>query len=326
MRKNAKNATDQAVEFPKRIGDMRKTLHNLKLWLLAVCGVLIGCSGCRGQLESTGLEVQMEDYSKARSHFQTQLVRHEPAPQPGEALHAPAGAQQVVYSKSPSLVAWITPLQRSSQGGDSKKVGTKKFAVLFLHGGFAIGDDDWQMAQPYRDAGYIVMMPVLRGENGQAGDYSMFYDEVKDVVSAADYLAARLDVDAKHIYVAGHSVGGTLTLLAAMTSSRFCAAASFSGSPDQVEWSKGQPELIPFDPKDAREYQMRSPIAFATSFKCPVRMYYGSEETLFGTPSLRTAELAKEKKLDVQAVQVPGDHFTEVPAAMLKSIEFFKSK
>ena len=320
------NAADQAGDLLKQIGNTRKILHNSKLWILAVGSVLIGCSGCRGQIASTGLEVQMEDYSKARSHFQTHLVRHEPAPQPGETLHAPAGAQQVVYSKTPSLVAWITPLQRGSQSRNSTNAGTKKPAVLFLHGGFAIGDDDWQMAQPYRDAGYIVMMPVLRGENGQTGDYSMFYDEVKDVVSAADYLAARPDVDPKHIYAAGHSVGGTLTLLAAMTTTRFRAAASFSGSPNQVEWSKSQPELIPFDPKDTREYQMRSPIAFATSFKCPVRMYYGSNETLFGTPSQRTAELAKEKKLDVEAVSVPGDHFTAVPAAMLKSIEFFQSK
>ena len=41
------------------------------------------------------------------------------------------------------------------------------------------------MAQPYRDAGYIVMIPILRGENGQPGFYTMFYDEVDDVLGAA---------------------------------------------------------------------------------------------------------------------------------------------
>jgi len=169
-------------------------------------------------------------------------------------------------------------------------------------------------------------MPVLRGENGQTGDYSMFYDEVKDVVSAADYLAARPDVDPKHIYLAGHSVGGTLALLTAMTTTRFRAAVAFSGSPDQIAWTKPRPEVVPFDKSNLREYRMRSPIAFATSFKCPVRMYYGSVELFFGPLSRHMATLAKQKNLDVEAIQVPGNHFTAVPAAMLKSIAFFRSK
>lgn len=59
------------------------------------------------------------------------------------------------------------------------------------------------MSQPFRDAGFIVMMPVLRSENGQPGDYSMFYDEVDDVLAAADVLARQPDVDAQRIYSQG---------------------------------------------------------------------------------------------------------------------------
>jgi hypothetical protein len=36
----------------------------------------------------------------------------------------------------------------------------------------------WEDAKPYRDAGFVVMTPMLRGENGQAGAWSYFYDEV----------------------------------------------------------------------------------------------------------------------------------------------------
>jgi hypothetical protein len=83
--------------------------------------------------------------------------------------------------------------------------------------------------------------------------------------------------------------------------------------------------LIPFDPKDRREYQMRSPIAFATSFKCPTRIYYGTEEPGFAEMSKKTAAVAKTKKLDVEAIAVRGDHFTALDNEMQRAIAFFQA-
>jgi dipeptidyl aminopeptidase/acylaminoacyl peptidase len=154
----------------------------------------------------------------------------------------------------------------------------------------------------------------------------MVYNEVDDVLAAANFLISHPNVDATHLYLAGHSVGGTLVLLAAMTTDRFRAAASFSGSPDQIAWSNGQEALIPFDKGDMHEFQMRSPIAFATSFKCPVRIYYGSREQYFDSSSQRTASLARQKQLDVEAISVPGDHFGAVPEEIHQSIKFFRTK
>ena len=71
---------------------------------------------------------------------------------------------------------------------------------------------------------------------------------------------------------------------------------------------------------------MRSPIAFATSFKCPARIYYGSREGYFSPGSRQTATLAQGKHLDVEAISVPGDHFGAVPAEIQRSIEFFQTK
>jgi hypothetical protein len=120
-----------------------------------------------------------------------------------------------------------------------------------------------------------------------------------------------------------------------MTSNRFRAAGSFSGSPDQFTWARTQRDLIPFDPgamapfqaldpKVQKEYQMRSPLAFATSFKCPVRMYFGNEEVIFRNSTSKTAVLAKQKNLDVEAVEIPGDHMSAVEPAMQQCIEFFR--
>ena len=285
---------------------------------LALVIVALLCSaGCQFRQDvSPGLEPQQEDFAQARSGFKTKLVRHGPSPQPGEPLQAPPGANQIEYrSGSLTLKAFITP-----DPGD----GQKRPAVLFLHGGFAFGDGDWEMPEPYRAAGYVVMIPILRGENGLPGSYTMFYDEVDDVLSASAALAALPYVDSTRMFVSGHSAGGTLAMLAAMASDRFLAAASLSGSPDQKANALSQPILVSFDQSDPREFQLRSPVAYARSFKCPTRMYFGNEEGWAPAATERTATIAKQKGLDVDAVEVSGDHFSSVPEAIRKSIEFFK--
>jgi pimeloyl-ACP methyl ester carboxylesterase len=284
---------------------------------LALAAVLSsGLFGCRSQGASPGLELQTEDYRTARSRFKTRLVRKGPAPQEFQPFTLPKDAQAMTYSKERSLKALVGPIPTD---------GKKHPAVLFLHGGFAMDGSDWEASQAFRDAGYVMMMPLLRGENGQPGSYSMFYDELTDVLAAGEALAALPFVDKERVYVAGHSVGGTLALLAALSGKRFRAAASFSGSCDQVAWSSGQEEVIPFDPTDRAEFRMRSPIAYATSFQCPTRIYYGSAEGGFAGMSQQTAQLAKTKNLDVEAVQVSGDHFSALDGEIAASIAFFRS-
>jgi len=187
------------------------------------------------------------------------------------------------------------------------------------------------MAQPYRDADYIVMVPLLRSENGQPGAFSMFYDEVDDVLAAAEFLRKRPSVDATRLYVAGHSAGGTMALLAALTSKLFRAAAAFDGSPDQQLLFNGSaqrpwvPKEVVFDRMDLRELQVRSPLAYAHSFKCPARLYYSTEAmSLYQRASIRTAAVAKERGLDVEAIKIEGTHFSHVASAMKQSIEFFR--
>jgi formylglycine-generating enzyme required for sulfatase activity/pimeloyl-ACP methyl ester carboxylesterase len=262
------------------------------------------------------LESQNEDYAQARSRFQTKLVRKGPSSQGWAPVKPPEGVSEVEYpSGELRLKAWVNRLADPAR---------KRPAVLFLHGGFSFGLDDWDEAKPYRDAGFVVLTPILRAENGQAGAFSYFYDEVDDVLAAAEYLSRQPFVDADRLFVAGHSVGGTMTLLAAMASRRFRAAASFSGAfywPDFVARVK----TLPFDSSDPREVLLRSPLAYAGSFKCPLRAYYGSQEAqFFGLMSQRGAALAKGRGLDVETVEVEGNHGTHVERAIPQSIAFFQ--
>jgi dienelactone hydrolase len=280
--------------------------------------------------EPTEFPPQNEDYAEARKNFKTKLLWLSPAPQledPNRPVRLPPEAEEINYvSGQLQLRAWV-----SRDPSDGKE---KKPAVLFLHDGFAFGNEDWDQAKPFRDAGYVVMMPMLRGENNQPGNFSLFYDEVDDVLAAADALEKLPYVDGKRMYLAGHSGGGTLTLLTALTTSRFRAAGAISGSPDQVNWVGsvrpnmggygGNSGAVPFDESDEKEPRMRSPLAFAESFKCPTRLYVGGQETFFKACAEKTVEKAKKKNLDVEVVVVPGDHINAVNNAIPKCIEFFK--
>src|SRR5262245_41564775 len=309
--------------------EVRMTNRNERRALLPLLLGLLAGLGCGGQgrvdkgqdtgsalpKATPGLELQDEDYAVARGKFRTKLLRQGPAPQHWEALKVPSGVQQVEYrSGNLRLKAWV-----NRPPGDGKHP-----AVLFLHGGWAFGEDDLDQCEPLRQAGFVTMTPILRGENGQPGVFTMFYDEIDDVLAAADHLTALPWVDSKRIYLSGHSAGGTHAMLAAMATDCFRAAAPISGSPDRIQFVQGYQAEVPFDQSDMREFQMRSPVAYATSFKCPARLYYGSKETYFAAETQRTALLAKGKGLDVEAVVVPGNHMSCVPEALKQAVAFFR--
>jgi hypothetical protein len=105
--------------------------------------------------------------------------------------------------------------------------------------------------------------------------------------------------------------------------------ASFDGMPDMAAVFKPgkKAKEVRFDLSDPRELQVRSALAYAASFKCPARLYYSHQawEHMHRT-SQRTAEVAKERGLDIEAILVEGNHFSMVQPAMKQSIEFFGAK
>ena len=270
------------------------------------------------------ITIQTEDYANARKKFHTKLLREGPAPhqQDCKTSKPPVGVSEIDFpAGAMRLRAWLN--RPSTQD-------THKYpAVLFLHGGFCFDLSDWQETEAFREAGFIVMLPNRRGENGQPGNFTMFYDEVEDVISAAEYLRTQPYIDQRRLYVAGASTGGTLTMLTALAYPHFRAAASFSGSPDAVGYTRhalaiGNQADVPFDYRDVRELQLRSARAYAGSFKCPARLFYGTEEGHFALSTKPTANLAREHGLDVQAIAVEGGHASAEDAEMRMAIDFFR--
>jgi len=295
--------------------------------LLTLSVLLLGCDSRRPSSETAGSLATAQDgrleYTHARTQFRTKLIHRRPSPEPPSAVHfsklkRPTGVDLAEFpSGDLRLKAW-------TQSPPAE--GAKLPAVLFLHGGWGFDEGDWEHTKAFREAGYVVLAPMLRGENGCPGAFTMFYDEVDDVLAAAEYLAARPYVDAKRIYLAGYSAGGTLTMLAAMATDRFRAAASLDGSPDRRAFVQGREDEVPFDIANQEEFQMRSPRDFPTSFRCPIRLYCSEDVGGFTEETRQLAKSARRVGLDVEMVPVPGDHETFREPATKLAIEFFGKK
>ncbi|SDE84427.1 alpha/beta hydrolase [Terriglobus roseus] len=83
--------------------------------------------------------------------------------------------------------------------------------VILLHG-FPGNEQNLDLAQDMRRAGWDVLFFHYRGAWGSSGDYS-FTHVVEDVASAVAYVrdpanAQKLRADSKHIVLLGHSAGG----------------------------------------------------------------------------------------------------------------------
>lgn len=278
----------------------------------AIAVFLVACGfACHSDGQAPG-----NDLAAERKSFVTKLRVHGPAPQAYRNEQPRPDVRLVQYpSGKLSLKGWLSPAP----------VDDKRHpAVVYLHGGFAFGDGDWPDAAPFADAGFVLFMPMLRGENGNPGAHESFYGEVDDAIAAGNYVASLPYVDSSNVFVVGHSVGAVLTCLTAMMPSPYKAAAAFDGSVDMKVWAMKMPEaLIPYDINDADELRLRNPMAHIRSLRCPLKIYAGSGSMR------KNREFAAEAKAlgkDCELVAVPGDHMAMVAPAVQNAIVWFRSK
>jgi dipeptidyl aminopeptidase/acylaminoacyl peptidase len=263
------------------------------------------------------LPFEKEDYGEARRRFTTRLLSKGPAPEASPPLGTPPGAKKITYPGGPDgsieLIAWISHYEPSSK---------LKPAVLFLHGGNATGDGHWELMKPYWEAGFVVMLPSFRGENGQAGNFSGFYDETSDVLAAANHLENLPGIDKNRFFLAGHSNGGTLALLAGMCR-KFKAAAPISAGVNSWRFFGRWEQDIRFDATDPKEFLMRSSVCFGSSLKCPTLLLRGTEERPFDQDHQLLIDRVRAAGTSIEAKMLPGTHNGVVPGAVHESIRFF---
>jgi acetyl esterase/lipase len=265
--------------------------------------------------------------TEARANFTTKILKRTKQPPPDGPAPAPEGKDfALIRYKSPAgeLAAYL-----SADPGDGKKHP----AVVWAHGGFggiSTKKDHFQLsgaAEAFHKAGLVLMCPSWRGENDNPGKFEMFYGEVDDALAAADHVAKLPYVDPKRVYMAGHSTGGTITLLAATAGTdKLRAAFSIGGCPDVMELmliSRGLPYgfQAPFDIMAPEEGPLRSATNFLKGVKSPT--FYiegaGDGDELYCRQAADMQFKARKLGVPFEVFVVPDqDHFTVVePVAKL---------
>lgn len=293
--------------------------------MLAALLALIGCDVSRGPDPGggaharlgTGMQELPIDLEAARKTFVTRLLIQGPAPQEYDAVRPPSGVREATYpSGGLDLKAWVS---------DRHDPTGKAPVVVFLHGGWAFDHTDWADVQPFIDAGFVAIAPMLRGENGNPGEYQAFYSEVDDVVAVGRYAATLPGVDPERIFLVGHSVGGVLTVLTSMMPSNYRAAAALSGYLDMAAWAQDPDRRkVPYDPGNAEEIRLRDPMAFSGSLKIPIRLY--TESGPVADVNREFARRAQEAGKSCDQVMVAGDHAGMKKPSIEQAIAWFESK
>jgi dienelactone hydrolase len=308
------------------------------LLLLSLSALLVGCSstpsGPRPSItggEGEPGELNASPLVKARVGFQTRLVAGRPeerepvAPPPLEAF------RQVEYeSKVGKLPAYLT----SDPTGGKKKYP----AIIWIHGGDcnSIGDvwspgraSNDQTAAAYRHAGIVMLFPSLRGGNQNPSLREGFLGEVDDILAARDFLVKhkyvqktdkpeedkpeeaekKRYIDPDRIYLGGHSTGGTLVFLVAASTDKFRAVFSFGPVADVKNGYKDEVGVLPFDLTNDRETELRSPVRWTHSVRCPLFVFEGDQKP--GQITSLTELTQKSKNPLIHCYPVPDkDHFS----------------
>jgi acetyl esterase/lipase len=279
----------------------RSTHLCVRSWLILALTLLVGCSP--GQSPSQETKSLLE----ARRGFKTTLTGSKAPREPVE--QAPPNLfRTITYPASPGdLAAYLSP---------DPKDGKKHPAIIWITGGDcnSIGNV-WtaaprandQTAAAFRKAGIVMMFPSLRGGNNNPGAKEGFLGEADDVVAASQFLKNQEYVDAKRIYLGGHSTGGTLALLVAEISDRFRAVFAY-GPVDNVAGYGEDSGFLPFNLRNRQEVKLRSPGFWLGSVQSPTWVFEGAQRG--NTSCLRTmAKNSTNPKLYFIEVNA-ATHFT----------------
>lgn len=241
-----------------------------------------------------------------RAATTTALRLDGPSPEHARDWPVPAGAQEVrIASDGRELLAWF-----AVPPGKTGKLP----ALVYLHGGFSLAPSDFAKVRPFLDAGFAVLTPSLRGENGNGGRLELLWGELDDAVAAIQWVAERAEVDAARISVIGHSVGGGLAALVSLRPDAPVVATASVGGIYSTQtfgrWSKSKANagLVRFDPTDPDEVELRVLGPNVAHMVHPHVAYIGTDDTPFIANARAVEATAKQIGKPFRLELVAGDH------------------
>jgi dienelactone hydrolase len=231
--------------------------------------------------------------------------------EPGEP--APPGATEIHYaSEVGELRAWY-----------ARPSGTKRVpVVVFLHNDFALKTLAWENAQPALAAGYAVLVPGLRGEDGNPGHRELLLGEVRDAKAAVAWARAQPGHDAACVSVIGHSIGGGIAALLSLHPDAGVRRTASVGGIYRAHTFHAWAErdsirgLVRFDVDDAREIGARLLLPNVREVAIPHIAYAGTDDEYDDRYAALAAERAREVGRPVEHVRVAGDHMSSIGPAL----------
>lgn len=262
-------------------------------------------------------EEQNLEYLGLRKSYKTILETRGPAPQQWRDQKLPPGVKEVSFnSGNLRLRAWLV----LPTGTRSEKVP----AVVYFHGGFAFSVDELRDCQPFLDAGFAVLAPTLRGENGNPGNFELLYGEVEDARAATLWLANQPNVDTGRIYTFGHSVGGGISALLSLWDDVPIRLGGSSGGLYPQDVFYGWNEFAPFDISNETERRLRLLVGNIAYMKRRHIAYIGRKDSLVEV--VKTAESeAKQSGAPLDIKVIEGDHFTSLRPAVMAFAELIRA-
>ncbi|MEM7560563.1 MAG: alpha/beta fold hydrolase, partial [Planctomycetota bacterium] len=224
-------------------------------------------------------------------------------------------AELVEYpSNGSKLKAWLKTPNPQANWDPNPGFGRAP-ALVFLHGGFAFGKGDLDFVRQAITQGYVVMAPMLRGENGNPGNFELFLGEVDDAAAAARWLRSHPRVDPERIYVFGHSVGGGVSAMLSLLDDVPIRHSGSSGGlyPPAVfdHWS----DIVPFKATP----EARSARLLISNIRLMKRQhfaYLGTEDVMHDAARQAKSEMAGLADPLLELKMVNGDHFSSFEGSL----------
>jgi hypothetical protein len=266
-------------------------------------GGLLLLGGCDPAARS---DWEGQPYLARKAAFQTILTKSGKAPQEYQELRSDSAAALVEYPSGPLRLKGL--LLRTTV--DSAR---RRPALVYLHGGFALGPGDLADCAPFAQAGYVVFAPAYRAENGNPGNFTLFWHEVDDARAAVRWLARQPYVDSTRIYVFGHSIGGGVSGLLTLQAGVPMRLSGSSGGLYEASFA-GWDDIVPYDQTNLLEGRMRVLRDNLPWMRYPHVAYLGLQDEGFAPEIPDLQRRVVGTKLTVKPM--PGDHFSSLEPAM----------
>lgn len=291
--------------------------------LLAICSV--GCQPTqpsnvhRMPKDEKRLPKESLTYLQRRAKNPSQIVRTDFPKHSWLPTKVPEGVQEVFYpSGKLKLKGWLHLPE------DRKKPHP---ALVYLHGGFQFRAEEYELCQPFIEAGYVVFCPTFRGKNGNPGNFELLYGEVEDAAAAVRWLAEQPYTDKKRLFVFGSEEGGSVAALLSLFDD---VPAQHTGSyegviTEEIFTNWAEEGMLPFAVGSDEEKRMRMLLTNLKDMKTPHYDFMSRWTSYHRLLKRANQELKMENRL---LSLIPPDEIgiTRPPQAVRKYLELIQTK